>query len=228
MRPSSRIAVGIAVIACAAAVQDPKPLDTTLGQKPPDGAVVLFDGTNLDGWLRRDGQKAAWPIKAGAMTCGKGLGDILTKDTFGDYKLHVEFNVPLMPDAKGQARGNSGVYQVGSYEVQVLDSYGLKMEGGDCGSIYRQVVPKYNVCKPPLQWQTYDITFHKARVQDGKVSEKARITVMHNGVVTIDNAAIDPTPGGVSVDLGENGPILLQDHGNEVQYRNIWLLPLKD
>ena len=150
-----------------------------------------------------------------------GGGDIKTEKTFGNYKLHVEFNVPYMPTKKGQGRGNSGVYQVGSYELQVLDSYGLKLQDNDCGAIYKQIIPAVNACKPPLQWQTYDITFHKA-----KGGEKARITVIHNGIKTIDDAEINPTPGGIDVKEGDDGPILLQDHGNPVQYRNIWIKPI--
>ncbi len=138
----------------------------------------------------------------------------------------LEFNVPYMPDQKGQARGNSGVYLGGIYELQVLDSYGLKLQNNDCGAIYQQVIPSVNVCKPPLQWQTYDITFHKAVVEDGKVVKKARVTVLHNGVKTIDEAEIAPTPGGTTTKEGDAGPLLLQDHGNKVQFRNLWLKPL--
>jgi hypothetical protein len=215
------------LLACTLPFDDPQPNDKTLGAKPPEGALVLFDGTNLDSWTTRDAKPVGWSLASNAFGVTPGQGDILTKDKFGDGTLHVEFNVPYMPDAKGQARGNSGVYLNGQYEVQVLDSYGLTMEGGDCGAIYRQVVPKFNVCKPPLQWQTYDITFKKARVADGKVTEKARVTIVHNGVTTIENAEIEPTPGGVEVKLGEDGPFLLQDHGNLVQYRNIWFVPAK-
>jgi hypothetical protein len=130
-----------------------------------------------------------------------------------------------MPKAKGQARGNSGVYLDGAYELQVLDSYGLKSQDNDCGAIYKQIVPAVNACKPPLQWQTYDITFHKAKVEDGKVVKKARVTVLQNGMKIIDDAEISVTPGGVGTKEGEDGPIMLQDHGNEVQFRNIWIKP---
>ncbi len=201
------------------------PGDAMMFAKPPEGAVVLFNGTGLEGWVKRDGKSPAnWPVVNGIMTVGKG--DILTEKKFGDFRLHLEFNVPYMPKAHGQARGNSGVYLGGIYELQVLDSYGLKLQNNDCGAIYTQVIPRVNACKPPLQWQTYDVTFHKAVVDGGKVAKKARVTVVHNGIKTIDDAEIGTTPGGASNRAGEDGPILLQDHGNPVQYRNIWIKPL--
>lgn len=206
------------------------PPESTLGVKPPEGAVVLFDGEDLDGWLSQGGEKpAAWPVSGELFTVGPGQGSILTKQKFGDCRLHLEFNVPYMPDKTGQARGNSGVYVNGLYEVQVLDSYGLDPKNNDCGAVYQQIVPAVNACKPPLQWQSYDITFHKAKAEDGQVTKKARITVVQNGLTIIDDKEIDVTPGGVAGQkAGEDGPLLLQDHGNLVQYRNIWVVPLSD
>jgi hypothetical protein len=202
-----------------------KPSDATLAAKPPEGAVVLFDRDKLSGWLKPDGKTAAdWPVSDGFFTVGKG--NIISEKQFGNFQLHLEFNVPYMPKARGQGRGNSGVYLTGNYELQVLDSYGLKLQDNDCGAIYKQIVPAVNVCKPPLQWQTYDVTFHKAVVDQGRVIKKARITVVHNGVTTIDNAEISITPGGIDVKEGQDGPIVLQDHGNAVEYRNIWIKPL--
>jgi hypothetical protein len=219
------------ILACSAApavAAETEPNDATLGKKPPEGAVVLFNGKDLEGWLKADGKTpAAWAAANDMMAVEKGAGSIRTAKTFGDFQLHLEFNVPYMPQAKGQARGNSGVYLEGIHELQVLDSYGLKPQDNDCGAIYKQVIPKVNACKPPLQWQTYDITFRKARVVDGKVEKKARVTVVQNGLTIIDDAEISPTPGGIAgIREGEDGPILLQDHGNAVQYRNIWLKPL--
>ena len=206
---------------------DPKPSDATLGAKPPAGAKVLFDGKSLDLWTARDGKPATWPVGDGLFTVGAKTGDILTKDKFGSYKLHVEFNIPYMPKATGQARGNSGIYLGGVYELQVLDSYGLKLQDNDCGAIYKQIVPKVNASKPPLQWQTYDVTYHKA-VRDGdKITKKARVTVLLNSVPIIEEAEINPTPGGTGAKEGEDGALLLQDHGNDVQYRNIWLAPIE-
>lgn len=208
--------------------QDDTPNDKTLGLKAPVGSIILFDGEELAGWTHRDGKPASWPVTGPVFTVAGGKGDIRTQAEFGNYKLHLEFACPLMPEAKGQARGNSGVYIGGVHEVQVLDSYGLKSQSNDCAGIYQQHAPRVNACKPPLQWQTYDITFHKAKVKDGQVVKKARITVVHNGVNVIDDKEISPTPGGLGMEPGKNGPLLLQDHGNAVQYRNIWLVPLPE
>ncbi len=198
--------------------------DATLGAAPPAGAIVLFDGSDLSGWVTRNGSPADWPVEDGAFTVGSG--NIQTRaDLPRDYALHIEFNVPLMPEARGQARGNSGIYLNGRYELQVLDSYGLDSKDNDCGGIYKQYAPAVNACKPPLQWQTYDIDWRGPRVVDGKVTANARITVRQNGQVIHDDVEVQPTPGGVGGPLQEQGPLLLQDHGNTVQYRNIWLTP---
>ena len=109
----------------------------------------------------------------------------------------------------------------------MLDSYGLKIQDNDCGAIYHQITPAVNACKPPLQWQTYDVTFHKAKLDNGKVMKKARVTVIQNGIKIIDNAEISPSPGGAEIREGQDGPIMLQDHGNPVQYRNIWIKPIE-
>ena len=205
--------------------EDVKLNDVTLGQKPPEGALVLMGGEALDEWVRAGGKEPApWPVADGVATV-KG-GSIQTEKSFGDFQLHVEFNIPYMPKAHGQGRGNSGVYLDGAYELQVLDSYGLKLKNNDCSAIYTQIIPSVNACKPPLQWQTYDVTFHKAKVEDGKVARKARVTVVQNGVTIIDDKEISPTPGGAGTKEGEDGPIMLQDHGNPVQYRNLWIKPL--
>ena len=204
---------------------DDKPNDATLGAKAPEGAVVLFDGKNIDGWVKTDGKTPAdWPVADGIMTVGHG--SIMAARRMGDIQLHLEFNVPYMPDAHGQARGNSGVYLAGCYEVQILDSFGLKPRDNECAGVYTQATPRVNACKPPLQWQTYDITFHRAKVEDGKVVKKARVTVIFNGVNVIDNTEVGTTPGGMGTGAGDEGPLMLQDHGNAVQFRNIWARPL--
>jgi hypothetical protein len=150
----------------------------------------------------------------------------MTSQRFGNFQLHLEFNVPYMPSKRGQGRGNSGVYLTGNHELQILDSYKLTLHNDDCGAIYKQIIPSVNACKPPLQWQSYDVTFRKAVVEGGKVVKKARVTVIHNGIKTIDDAEISPTPGGIGVAEGQDGPLMLQDHGNPVEFRNIWIKPL--
>jgi hypothetical protein len=198
---------------------------------PPKDAVVLFDGKSLDGWVKTNGKdKAHWKLLEGGVMQVQGGGNIITEKTFdGTFKLHVEFRVPYMPDAKGQGRGNSGVYVQGRYEVQVLDSYGLDSKDNDCGGIYSVAPPKSNACKAPTVWQSYDIEFHSPKCADGKKTEMARITVLHNGVKIHDDVKInkDNTTAGLGGDPCKPGPIMLQDHGNPVQYRNIWLVPMK-
>lgn len=201
-------------------------------QPPPPGAIVLFSGKDLDDWTRIDGKSpAGWKIVNGAMEVVPGTGNIITRQRFaGAFHLHVEFRVPYMPQAKGQARGNSGVYVQGRYEVQILDSYGLKSEKNDCGAIYGVAAPLVNACKAPTVWQSYDIYFHAPVCENGKKKEPARTTVYHNGIKIHDNVRIpiDNTTAGLGGDPCTPGPIMLQDHGNPVQFRNIWLMPLKD
>jgi hypothetical protein len=198
--------------------------------KPPEGAVVLFDGKSLDNWVKTDGKgRPTWELLPGGVAQVRG-GNIITKEKFGgDFKLHVEFRVPYMPKASGQGRGNSGVYVQGRYEVQVLDSYGLKPQNNDCGAIYGIAAPLINACKAPTVWQTYDIEFHSPKCNEGKKVSPARMTVHQNGVLIHDNVAItkDNTTAGLGGDVCKPGPIMLQDHGNPVQFRNVWLLPLK-
>ncbi len=220
-------ALAVAMTNAGLAAQDATPTDKTLGMKPPAGATALIGAEALDAWTEVGSQakSATWPVRNGVATVAKG--SIRTAATFGDFQLHVEFNIPYMPDQKGQARGNSGVYLQGIYELQVLDSYGLPPKNNECGAIYQQIVPSVNACKPPLQWQTYDITFHAATIEDGKTTKKARLTVVQNGLTIIDDKEIAPTPGGVAdVKEGGPGPIMLQDHGNLVQFRNLWIQPL--
>lgn len=201
-----------------------------LGRQPIEGATVLFDGKSLAAWTKRGGSgEPAWKLVEGGAAEVSG-GDIQTKENFGDCELHVEFRSPYMPHAKGQARGNSGVYLQGAFEVQVLDSYGLEGEDNECGGIYTLAKPLVNACAPPMQWQSYEITFRKARFDaTGKKTEPARITVIHNGIKIHDNVELTKSTGGaLSKDEAADGPILLQDHGNPVQYRNIWIKRLRE
>jgi hypothetical protein len=154
-----------------------------------------------------------------------GGGDIITREAFGDQRMHLEFRLPYMPGAFGQARANSGVYLQGRYELQVLDSYGLEGEDNECGGIYQIARPRVNMCAPPLQWQTYDIEFFQAkRDAGGKKTANARITIRHNGVLIHENLELPRVTGG-AVDDQEGVPagLKLQDHGNPVQFRNIWI-----
>ena len=153
----------------------------------------------------------------------------MTQERFTDFMLHLEFMTPNMPEATGQAKGNSGVFLQGRYEIQVLDSYGIEVPGkGDCGAIYNQFAPLVNACKPPLEWQTYDVIFRAARVDpSGQVAENARVTLLQNGVVIQNNTQLlGVTGGSANEDVGAPGPLLLQDHGNPGQSRNIWVAPL--
>lgn len=194
---------------------------------PPTGAIVLFDGKSLDGWIKRDGKSApTWKLLPGGIMQVQG-GDIITKEKFaGRFKLHVEFRCPYQSQKKGQGRGNSGVYLQGRYEVQVLDSYGVKSGMGDCGAIYGVAIASKNVCKAPTVWQSYDIEFAAPKCENGKKVAPGVITVYHNGVKIHDQVAItkDNTTSGMGGDVCSPGPILLQDHGDPVQYRNVWLV----
>jgi hypothetical protein len=197
---------------------------------PPPGAIVLFDGKKLDQFVNTDGKSpATWELVGGGAMQVRG-GGIMTRQKFdGRVKLHVEFRVPYMPDKTGQARGNSGVYLQGRYEVQILDSYGLQSKDNDCGGIYEVAAPLVNACKAPTVWQSYDIDFTPPKYKDGKKVEPARITVVQNGVKIHDNREIpvDNTRAGLGGDPSQPGPIMLQDHGNPVQFRNIWVVPVK-
>lgn len=208
-------------------------LSPTLGAKPPAGAVVLFNGKNFRQWehtQKKEGvDKVQWKrVKGRAMEVVKGAGSIVTKKKFTDFKLHLEFRTPCMPEARGQGRGNSGVYLQGRYEVQVLDSYGLEGKDNECGGIYKVGAPLVNMCAPPMQWQTYDITFTAPRFDNaGAKTRDARVTVVHNGVAIHEERVIPaPTGGALDSNVAEPGGIYLQDHGNPVQFRNIWVVEL--
>ncbi len=190
----------------------------TLGAKPPAGAVVLFDGTNADAW---EGGKVD-PRKL--LACGTK-----SKQSFGDCTLHVEFRTPFMPFARGQGRGNSGVYLQDRYECQVLDSFGLTGENNEAGGIYTISKPILNMCFPPLSWQTYDIEFTAAKFDaDGKKTANPIMSVKLNGVLVQDNVEVPHTTTAAGRKEGpETGPIQLQNHGNPVFYRNIWVVEKK-
>jgi hypothetical protein len=186
----------------------------TLGLYPPRGAAVLFNGTNTDqfqnGRMTFDGL-----LKQGA--------DI--KKPYGDFSLHLEFRLPYMPDARGQARSNSGVYLQSRYEVQILDSFGLEGEKNECGGLYKQRAPDLNMCFPPLTWQTYDLDFTASRFDaNGKKTRKARLTVWHNGVLIHNNVEIENKTGAGKKEGPNSLPTKLQNHNNPVRFRNIWVV----
>ena len=188
----------------------------TEGLAAPTGAKILFDGKNADAW------KNGKVDERGFLRCGT-----TSVATFKDYTLHLEFLLPLKPSARGQGRANSGVYHQDRYEVQVLDSFGLKGENNECGGIYTISAPKVNMCFPPLQWQTYDVDFTAAKFDaQGQRTAWARITVRHNGILIQDNVELPrtTTSSGIKTITDTPGPFQLQEHGNPVYYRNIWVL----
>ena len=200
--------------------------------KPPKGAIVLFNGKNTDAWEQLNTKgPCQWLISDGDLKVNVGTGNIITKRLFKDYHLHLEFMEPYMPDQTSQARGNSGVYNLGQYEIQVLDSYNNPTyKCGSCGSIYGFKEPDKNMSRPPLQWQSYDIFFHAPRLDDsGKVVKYPTVTVIWNGVKVHDNVEITcgPTTASMGGPILAEGPIMLQDHGCPVTYRNIWIVELK-
>lgn len=208
---------------------------TDVGGAPSD-AVVLFDGTDMSNWRGRNGKDAKWKIVDGAMESVPKSGFVFSKEEFGDCQIHLEFASPEKVKGSGQGRGNSGVFLMGDFEVQVLDSFeNPTYPDGSAGSIYGQHPPLVNASRGPGQWQAYDIIFRRPRFDEkGAVAEKAKITVLHNGVLIQDGtAALGPTEwiqhkGYEALKGKTKGPISLQDHGNPVRYRNIWVRRLSE
>lgn len=191
----------------------------TLGAKPPEGAIVIFDGpgpvdenaTLVDPRITEDGLL---------------MEGVATKENFGDATWHIEFRLPYQPKDRGQQRGNSGAYFHGRYEVQMLDSFGLEEKNNECGGVYSVAAPKVNMCLPPLVWQTYDVDVTSPKFEgDTKVAD-ARLTVRHNGKVIHEDIAVPKvTPSGRDGPDKTRGPLYLQNHGNPVRYQNIWVVP---
>ena len=212
----------------------------SLGIKPPAGAIVLFDGKNFDEWQHADGSAVSWHrVEGDAMEVRSAKndeerakkigGDIFTKRKFGNCRVHLEFRYPVEPGLAGQARGNSGVFLQDSYEVQLLNSYGTQGLWNECGALYKTLPPKVNACRPPMEWQTYDIDYTAAVWKNGEKISPPRITVRFNGVVIHRDEPI-PHATGHALDQRLNEPrnerpLRLQDHGNAIQFRNIWITP---
>jgi hypothetical protein len=188
----------------------------TLGAKPPEGAVVLFEGKNADEW------------KNGKMTDdGLLMQGTTSQKTFGSHKVHIEFLLPYMPEDRGQGRGNSGVYIQGRYELQMLDSFGLEGKMNECGGIYSVSGVKTNMCYPPLSWQTYDIEYTAAEYDGDKLKTNPRVTVYHNGFKIHDDVELPGNRNTTAAPLKagpQKGPVYLQNHGCPVRYRNIWVV----
>ena len=184
----------------------------TMGKAAPAGAIVLFDGSGAE------------KFAGGKVTADKLLqSETASLEKFGDHHLHIEFRTPFKPLARGQARGNSGVYVQSRYEVQVLDSFGLSGEDNECGGIYKIAKPRVNMCYPPLTWQTYDIDFVAAKYEGDKKTTNARITIKHNGVTIHDNLELKSGTPGRLPEGPTPEPLYLQGHGNPVVYRNVWV-----
>lgn len=201
-------------------------------QDAPSDAIVLFNGRDASAFAAKGGGPVQWKIEDGAMTVEKGTGEIHTREGFGDCQLHIEWRTPAVVKGEGQGRGNSGIFFMSRYELQVLDSYNNRTySNGQAGSIYKQLVPLVNASRGPGEWQTYDVIFTAPQFyEDGSIKSQARITVFHNGVLVQNNATLS---GGTQyIGLanyekhGPKEPLMLQDHGDPVSYRNIWIRPL--
>ena len=218
----------------ATEVWTPEPRLVTPGEgtQAPSDAIVLFDGKKLDEWLSaKDSSAAKWEISEGAMTVKPGTGDIITKRNFSDFQLHLEFSTPEIVKGEGQGRGNSGVFLQNRYEVQVLDCYQNRTySNGQTGAIYKQSIPLVNACRKPGAWQTYEILYTAPRFnQDGILLTPAYVTVLHNGILIQNHVAVKGTTEYIGLPKNEahgKGPLKLQDHGDLVRYRNIWVREL--
>lgn len=219
-------------------IWDPEVPVITPGETPrdaPSDAIVLFDGTNLEQeWTNGESGNPGWTVADGAMTVKKGTGIIKTKRTFEDYQLHIEWRSPVEVVGTSQGRGNSGVFMQGIYEVQILDNYNNRTyRNGQAGSIYKQHPPLVNACKKPGVWQTYDIIYTAPRFNDDGITyfTPPTVTVIHNGVMVQNNVKMrGPTEyiGIPEYSIKKHGPgsIVLQDHGDLVSFRNIWIREL--
>lgn len=196
---------------------------------PPTDAIVLFDGKDLSKWRGADGSPTRWKVKNGYMEVAAGTGGIQTVQGFGDVQLHIEWASPAPPKGTDQDRGNSGVFLMGQYEVQVLDSWGnTTYPDGQAAAIYGQFPPLVNASRAPGEWQSYDIVFHRPRFRaDGSLEQAATMTVFHNGVLVQDHRTLTGPTAHQSrppfTAHPDQLPISLQDHGHPVRFRNVWV-----
>ena len=231
---------GLSLCAAVLTAQEPQPFSppkkappiVTPGRTnsdPPSDAIILFDGRDLSHWRSGDGGPAKWIVRDGYVEVAPGTGEIQTADKFGDVQLHIEWATPSVVKGEGQERGNSGVFLMGRYEVQVLDSYQNETYyHGQAGAVYKQYAPLVNASRKPGEWQAYDIIFHAPRFDEqGKVVDRARVTVLHNGVLIQNNVEIYGTTYNDRPALytphPAQEPLRLQDHGNPMRFRNIWI-----
>ncbi len=204
--------------------------------KAPSDAIVLFDGTDLSGWTSSRGGPTKWGVRDGYMEAVKRSGGVKTKQAFGSCQLHIEFATPSKVTGSGQERGNSGVFLMSTYEVQVLDSYENKTyPDGQCVALYGRDVPLVNACRKPGEWQSYDIIFHRPLFKGKEIVRKATFIVFHNGVLVHDHVELQGGTGWLGpyavTDYKPHEdklPLMLQDHDNPVRFRNIWIRELKD
>jgi hypothetical protein len=199
-----------------------------LGAKAPQNAVVLFDGEDVSKWQDASGGDAKWTVVDGALEIAPKSGSIQTRDKYHDFSMHLEFRTPVPAEGdKGQHRGNSGVILQGRYEIQILESFGLPPTPGDCAAVYSIRAPDKNVALPPMEWQSYDLTFRAPRYdENGKKTQNARVMLIWNGVKVHDDVEIpSPTRSHLLPEPPGPGPVVLQDHGFKVQFRNIWIVP---
>lgn len=219
-------------------VVTPKPYDAEAAKAPAD-AKVLFDGSeeSAKGWTTINGEPAKWKLIDGALESAPGSGYIQSKEKFGSCRLHIEFATPAKVQGSGQGRGNSGVFLMGLYEVQVLDSFeNVTYPDGQCGALYGRAKPLVNASRKPGEWQTYDITFQRPIFNEkGEVTRRAKFTVIHNGIVIHDNVELfggtgwaGPHAATEYVKHDDKGFLQMQDHGNPVRFRNIWIQELAD
>lgn len=218
-------ALSIFIAGVASAEQEPRVIDPG---PPPSDAIILFNGKDLSAWKAENGGPAKWDVKDGAMVVN-GTGSLVTKQQFGDCQLHIEWATPEEVSGEGQGRGNSGIFLQGRYEIQVLDSWNNPTYfNGMAGSVYSQDAPLVNASRRPGMWQTFDIIYHAPRFsQQGAVVKPAAVTILQNGVLVQDNVEIKGRtamqPPHKYEKHGAKEPLSLQDHGNPIRYRNIWI-----